>query len=110
MFETITKYWNKLVTWNNERLERKEQERKDAIRDDIKNSYFIEIRDNVMWIVCGTNALYRAESTDTVESVINRMIALENVNLDFKELNAKNNNEKRQWSRKMNSRYPLRCM
>ena len=73
--------------WQENRSEKHATEIREEQRNDVLSTYKIVIKDDAMWILCGNNALYRAESNETVKDVADKMKAFEQVNLAYKELN-----------------------
>lgn len=84
--EWLTRKWEWIQAWSEKRAERKEREQREELIKEVRNSYAVDVRNSIMWIVCGSNSVYGAEAGETVESVINRMNRLIETNLKYKGL------------------------
>ena len=67
-------------------VEKRVAKEDDARRQEIQNDIRIVLKNNVLWLVVGDEAIYKVNNSDTAEDIINKTKEIFNVAKEYKEL------------------------
>ena len=67
-------------------VEKRVAKEDDARRQEIQNDIRIVLKNNVLWLVVGDEAVYKANNSDTAEDIIKKTKEIFNVAKEYKEL------------------------
>lgn len=67
-------------------IEKRVAKEDDARRQEIQNDIRIVLKNNVLWLVVGDEAVYKVNNSDTAEDIIKKTKEIFNVAKEYKEL------------------------
>ena len=67
-------------------MSNRSEKEKVCLRQEIKNEIRIVLRNDILWLVVGDEAIYKVNSTDTAEQIINRAKEVFNTAKEYKKL------------------------
>lgn len=67
-------------------VEKRVAKEDDARRQEIQNDIRIVLKNNVLWLIVGDEAIYKVNNSDTAEDIIKKTKEIFNVAKEYKEL------------------------
>lgn len=67
-------------------VEKRVAKEDDARRQEIQNDIRIVLKNNILWLVVGDEAVYKVNNSDTAEDIIKKTKEIFNVAKEYKEL------------------------